>query len=252
LGRGRPGFPPRSPCRAVLTHHTTSGDAVPRTGLSPPVAGRSRPFRYAAPSGGPPHAAPCGGTTPRRLRACARWAAGVWAAAGSARRYSRPRACFFLLGLLRCFTSPACPRLASASGDAPHQRAGFPHSGTVGSPPARGLPHALGPSRPPFLGLRRLGHPPGALSNAGRALAPPARTMSKQPSRLDQSVQSSLVKPRSPGGDEGIRTPDIRLAKAALSQLSYVPRMPIGSRRRWACLDSNQGPRSYQDRALTT
>ncbi len=26
-----------------------------------------------------------------------------------------------------------------------------------------------------------------------------------------------------PGGDEGIRTPDIRLAKAALSQLSYIP-----------------------------
>ena len=26
-----------------------------------------------------------------------------------------------------------------------------------------------------------------------------------------------------PGGDEGTRTPDIRLAKAALSQLSYIP-----------------------------
>jgi hypothetical protein len=25
------------------------------------------------------------------------------------------------------------------------------------------------------------------------------------------------------GGDEGARTPDIRLAKAALSQLSYIP-----------------------------
>ena len=28
-----------------------------------------------------------------------------------------------------------------------------------------------------------------------------------------------------PGGDEGTRTPDIRLAKAALSQLSYIPRI---------------------------
>ncbi len=26
-----------------------------------------------------------------------------------------------------------------------------------------------------------------------------------------------------PGGDEGIRTPDLRRAKAALSQLSYIP-----------------------------
>src|SRR5205814_3998450 len=161
LGRGRPGFPPRSPCRVVLTQPATRGVPVPRTGLSPAVAGRSRPFRYRAPTRGAPHAPPRTRPTPPRLRACARLAAGVWAAAGSARRFSRPRACFFLLGLLRCFTSPACPLRAQARGDAPHQRAGFPHSGTVGSPPARGLPHALGPSRPPFLGLRRPGHPPG-------------------------------------------------------------------------------------------
>src|SRR6185436_1226808 len=138
------------------------------TGLSPALASRSRPFRYGAHDGGSPHATPCAGTTPSERRACAHSARSVWAAAGSARRYSRPRACFFLLGLLRCFTSPACPLLASAGGDAAHHRAGFPHSGTVGSPPARGLPHALGPSRPPFLGLRRPGHPPGALSSAGR------------------------------------------------------------------------------------
>ena len=168
LGRGRPRFPPRSPCGVVLTGHTTSGDAVPRTGLSPPLAGRSRPFRYRAPARGAPHAPPRARPTPPQRRPCDHSAGRVWAAAGSARRYSRPRACFFLLGLLRCFTSPACPRPAPAGGDAPHQRAGFPHSGTVGSQPARGLPHALGPSRPPFLGLRHLGHPPGALSNAGR------------------------------------------------------------------------------------
>jgi hypothetical protein len=33
----------------------------------------------------------------------------------------------------------------------------------------------------------------------------------------------SLIKAQ-PGGDEGTRTPDIRLAKAALSHLSYIPR----------------------------
>jgi hypothetical protein len=50
-----------------------------------------------------------------------------------------------------------------------------------------------------------------------------------------------------PGGDEGTRTPDICLAKAALFQLSYIP-----AQTGWAFLDSNQGPQSYQDCALTT
>ena len=31
-----------------------------------------------------------------------------------------------------------------------------------------------------------------------------------------------------PGGDEGIRTPDLRRAKAALFQLSYVPAIGVG------------------------
>ena len=52
-------------------------------------------------------------------------------------------------------------------------------------------------------------------------------------------------------GAAGIRTPDLRRARAALSRLSYGP--PLDARgRQWARLDSNQGPRSYQDRALTT
>jgi hypothetical protein len=67
-----------------------------------------------------------------------------------------------------------------------------------------------------------------------------------------------------PGGAAGTRTPDLRRARAALSQLSYgpdssVPALP-GLRRPapgphdrtgWARLDSNQGPRPYQGRALT-
>jgi hypothetical protein len=52
-----------------------------------------------------------------------------------------------------------------------------------------------------------------------------------------------------PYGAEGIRTPDLRRAKAALSQLSYGPARRPGSK--WAYLDSNQGPQSYQDCALT-
>jgi hypothetical protein len=51
------------------------------------------------------------------------------------------------------------------------------------------------------------------------------------------------------GGAGGTRTPDIRLAKAALSQLSYGP---TRSQAWWAMVDSNHRPRSYQDRALTS
>jgi hypothetical protein len=42
-------------------------------------------------------------------------------------------------------------------------------------------------------------------------------------SRLVQRVQVVRVAERFGGGAEGTRTPDIRLAKAALSQLSYGP-----------------------------
>jgi hypothetical protein len=46
------------------------------------------------------------------------------------------------------------------------------------------------------------------------------------------------------GGDAGIRTPCLLRAKQALYQMSYIPG--------WGILDSNQGPQSYQDCALTT
>ena len=46
------------------------------------------------------------------------------------------------------------------------------------------------------------------------------------------------------GGDAGIRTPCLLRAKQALYQVSYIPW--------WGILDSNQGPQSYQDCALTT
>ena len=44
---------------------------------------------------------------------------------------------------------------------------------------------------------------------------------------VDQNVSQIFVLPallnRSRSGDEGTRTPGLRLAKAALSQLSYIP-----------------------------
>src|SRR5713226_3665935 len=61
---------------------------------------------------------------------------------------------------------------------------------------------------------------------------------------------SDLVLAATPrGGAEGIRTPDLRRAKAALSQLSYGPGPGAAG---WANLDSNQGPQSYQDCALAS
>ena len=48
-------------------------------------------------------------------------------------------------------------------------------------------------------------------------------------------------------GDEETRTPDLRRAKAALSQLSYIP----SEKPKWAWLDSNQRPLPYQRNALT-
>jgi hypothetical protein len=62
-------------------------------------------------------------------------------------------------------------------------------------------------------------------------------------SRLHSAAQ--VLFPR--GGAEGIRTPDLRRAKAALSQLSYGPARSFVE---WASLESNQGPQSYQDCAL--
>ena len=77
-----------------------------------------------------------------------------------------------------------------------------------------------------------------------------------------QSATALTAGPRSPlyaGGAGGTRTPDFRLAKAALSQLSYGPTPAVASAVVasgrgcwWAILDSNQGPQSYQDCALTS
>ncbi len=67
------------------------------------------------------------------------------------------------------------------------------------------------------------------------------------------------------GGDSGARTRSLRLAKPALSQLSYIPdwgrssrRVAIagaeagaGQERWWAWVDSNHPPHAYQACALT-
>ena len=50
-------------------------------------------------------------------------------------------------------------------------------------------------------------------------------------------------------GDEGTRTPDLLLAKEALSRLSYIPKVTVVNE--WAFQDSDLRPRPYQRRALT-
>ena len=74
----------------------------------------------------------------------------------------------------------------------------------------------------------------------------PSIILDHQFNTLQNALSSSSVNPLS--GDEGIRTPDLRRAKAALSQLSYIPGH---SRVKWAFQDSNLRPRPYQRRALT-
>src|SRR5579859_2533057 len=98
------------------------------------------------------------------------------------------------------------------------------------------------------------GVPPSLLSPT-----PPHAQTDEKIARCEVEIVYSIVAPLSRGfraqsGDEGIRTPDPLRAKQVLSQLSYAPLVRgvrlYGSR--WAFLDSNQGPQSYQDCALTT
>ena len=102
----------------------------------------------------------------------------------------------------------------------------------------------------------------------GGGAAAPRSARGKMPARsIRLRFPATCRSPRTPstqrpGGDEGTRTPDIRLAKAALSQLSYIP-APLSSTFSdaqgashqdpllWAFQDSNLGPFPYQRNALT-
>src|SRR6185295_10120550 len=151
--------------------------------------------------------------------------------------------------------------------------AGFPHSDIPGSKLVCSSPRLFAAYRV----LHRLlvpRHPPCALSSL--------TGISKVHSLCFPSVSYSVVKDRSrcshravrrrelvsttgqdlyevhvtkargpslvSGGDSGARTRSLRLAKPALSQLSYIPVTP---RRWWAWVDSNHPPHAYQACALT-
>ena len=70
------------------------------------------------------------------------------------------------------------------------------------------LPHPLPPVKPPPACHFRL------LSGSS-----PASRIEKDAHRRPRSPSAA------PGGDEGTRTPDLCLAKAPLSRLSYIPRL---------------------------
>src|SRR6185312_15349353 len=78
---------------------------------------------------------------------------------------------------------------------------------------------------------------------AHHAALPPARPAGRAATAVCRA--SPVNVPARRGGATGTRTPTLRRARAARSQLRHGPRPA------WARLDSNQGPRPYQGRALT-
>ena len=110
--------------------------------------------------------------------------------------------------------------------------------------------------------------PGNSAGPSGVGAAAPRTARGKMPAKsIRLRFPATCRSPRAPstqrpGGDEGTRTPDFRLAKAALSQLSYIP-APLSSTFSdaqgashhdpllWAFQDSNLGPFPYQRNALT-
>ena len=91
-------------------------------------------------------------------------------------------------------------------------------------PPAKGLPFAKGPSA--FARLRRTSRPIQILQKRVRA--------------------------KQDGGADRDRTDDLKLAKLALSQLSYGPVKDDQRFKWWARDELNVRPHAYQACALTT
>ena len=104
---------------------------------------------------------------------------------------------------------------------------------------------------PPRRVLARETSPPHARSRGAMSLLQSCLAFPCQGARVEERTDAATHR-LPPGGAEGARTPSLRRARAALSQLSYGPSVPsVRCPRKWARLDSNQGPRPYQGRALT-
>lgn len=115
------------------------------TGLSPSVAGRSRPFGYAHARNEPPTRGSGEAPQPPGGNACRLDTAGIWAVARSLAATRAISVDFSCLRVLRCFTSP---RLAPAAygfsgGFRQMNGGGLPHSEISGSTPACGSPKLI-------------------------------------------------------------------------------------------------------------
>ena len=73
-----------------------------------------------------------------------------------------------------------------------------------------------------------------------------------EPAALEGRIQTPRLSRRENiGGADRDRTDDLRLAKPALSQLSYSPTTTVQRDRWWAWVDLNHRPPAYQADALT-
>ncbi len=291
LGGGPPSFPPNVTCWAVLTlpdhwrlaavdygtltrygapfQHASSDASPSQRGVGIPLhLDRTTPDRQRIPA-----------RTPTRFGLCPV-------------RSPLLRASSLFLGVLRCFSSPGslpqrgnrpsrrlgCPIRRSLDRRLPAPPQSISSRGHVlhRHPAPRHPPCAHHSGRPsvvprPMTNPQLASFPAGTTKQARRArflgrndhsflrsCSPPRAGLSwgqlpcSLPPSLDRRwrVSSSFTCQGADrlSGAAGARTPNLRRARAALSQLSYDPEFSG----RWARLDSNQGPRPYQGRALTS
>jgi hypothetical protein len=269
------------------THGRTASRArrASPTGLSPAAAARSSSLRlHGAPGRAPCRALPVRRSTPMRHRRqpVPPHRFGLFPVRSPLLGES-----FLFLAVLRCFSSRGARRNRTLRRPA-KRRAGcpirtsrdrWPPAPPPGiSPRGRVLPRPPTPRHPPCAHHRGSRPPRRARGDSGRArrtrssrrpsflasassppavprtagacqiiavVGPPRRGRPRARGRARAAHCQGARRRAPPGGAAGSRTPDLRRAKAALSRLSYGPQG------RWARLDSNQGPRPYQGRALT-
>ena len=114
-------------------------------GLSPSMAGRSRPFNYAHARNEPLTRGPKKTPQPPSSNGCHLDTAEIWAVARSLAATWAISVDFSYLRVLRCFTSPRfAPRpYVLGAGSLPMTAGGLPHSDISGSTPACGSPKLI-------------------------------------------------------------------------------------------------------------
>ena len=260
LGCGHPCFPPDFACPAVLTFIS---QCIRRFGYgSLTLFGRL--FQYRSPHAWS-HCARSGERAkspynPWPAAAPASYAVPGLGSSRFARRYfGNP---LFSSGYVRCFSSPGS--LRPSSGSVTCHQVGLPHSDSLGSLVASTSPrHFAAWPRPSSAESAKASTMCSSLTMSVLVLlsvslcygARGDTSVSPRSQARTAHLHCQCARIHPSGGAAGIRTPDLRRARAALSRLSYGPLFThpcLALLRGWARLDSNQGPRPYQGRALTT